>query len=220
MVKSKRDYLMSWIGTLVFILAVLGLMRLVEYTGWSDATLQLHTVVVEPTPTTTASPTTTATPTATATPVMVWQDHFNGSAGSQPTNWEDETQNSGFNAEINYSYIASYAAVTRTVDDTWGRCLSPNVTCDVEAFPLIWVNVTTVSPSTSWKLGIQETEGTWAYRDISSSTTSTGIFVINYRDIMNGVWTVGGNTHRFSIQVVVEGGGGTYIEMDELRVYR
>jgi hypothetical protein len=218
-----------WLGFAAMIALAAGLVHVAERASLADASVKLSAMVVPPSATCTGTPTFTATPTAsptpTATPVIAFQDHFSGSAGSQPTNWIDDTQVPGFNAEISFSYTASYAAVTRTVAGTWGKVLSPGIVCDVDAFPNVLISVQGISPSTGWKLGIQENEGSYHYHDLYAAS-GTGVVVLNYRDAMaaapaSETWSGGsGSTHAFSLQVTVEGNGGTYIAVDEVRVFR
>jgi hypothetical protein len=204
------------------------LVPLAERASLADASVKLSAMVVPPSATCTATPTNTATPTFTATPsatpVIAYQDHFVGPAGSQPTNWTDDTQTPGFNAEIAYSYTASYAAVTRTAASTWGKVLSPGMSVDVNAFPNVLISVQGISASTGWKLGIQENQGAYHYHDLYAGS-GTGVVVLNYHDLMaaapaSETWSGGvGSTHVFSLQITVEGNGGTYIEVDEVRVF-
>ncbi|MEW6516374.1 MAG: T9SS type A sorting domain-containing protein [candidate division FCPU426 bacterium] len=165
------------------------------------------------------TPTFTPTITPTVTPggptSNFWEDHFVGLAGDQPTNWWDETQDANFNAHIAYSYINSMAAVTRTAESTWGKVLSPAQTADVAAYPMVEIVVTGLSASTSWKLGIQEQEGSYRHWDLSGSQTGTGTFPFNYATLtglLSGV-------HVFSVEIIVEGGTGTYVVVDSVRIY-
>ncbi len=145
-----------------------------------------------------------------------WQDDFIGTAGDQPPGWDDETDNNAFNAEIAYSSTTSWAAVTRTADaEVWGKVLSPTQTVDVAAYPMVEIVVTGISASTSWKLGIQEQEGIYSHWDLSGSQTGTGTFPYNYSTTTG--WSSG--THVFSVEITVEGSGGTYIEADSVRIY-
>ncbi len=180
------------------------------------------TATISPTLDPGASPTHTPTPSPTATATEIagefnlWLDHFTGgTAGNQVANWEDETNNSAHNAEIAYSDNTTWAAVTRTADATgWGKVLSPNQSVDVDLYPMVEIVVTGISASTSWRLGIQEQEGSYTHTDLSGSQTGTGTFQYDY-----AVATGWAGSHTFSVEIIVEGNGGTYIEVDSVRVY-
>jgi hypothetical protein len=148
--------------------------------------------------------------------VIAFQDHFIGTAGAQPTNWWDYTQNPAVQAEIAYSYTPSYAAITVTAGNNYGYVLSPNITCNVDTYPSVLVIVSGISPSTTWRLGIQEQASPWAFANLNTSSSDTGTFIFNYRDLMG--WA-GTGTHTFSLELTVEGLGGSYIEVDEVRVF-
>lgn len=143
-----------------------------------------------------------------------WFEDFNGLAGSQPTGWLDESDNAAFNVEISNGFHASWAAVTRTVDDVWGKTLSPLQSPDVALYPSVEVVVTGLSASTSWKIGIQE-DGSSNRWDLCASQTGTGTFAFNYATITG--W--GSGTHQFRVELIVESAtAGTYIEVDSVRI--
>ncbi|MCD4814477.1 T9SS type A sorting domain-containing protein [bacterium] len=143
-----------------------------------------------------------------------WNESFSGTPLTQPGGWSDETQDGAFNADIAYSYTSSWAAVTRTAEGTYGKVLSPNQTVDVDTYPWVEIVVTGISASTSWKLGIQEQEGSYLHWDLSGSQTGTGTFQYDYASGTG--WT---GTHTFGVEMIVEGNAGTYIEADSVRIY-
>ncbi|MCD4812665.1 T9SS type A sorting domain-containing protein [bacterium] len=166
--------------------------------------------------TSTVSPTVTVSPTITPTPDYAWSEGFvGGVAGNQPGGWEDETDNSSFNSEIYYLASNSYAQVSRTADGTWGKVLTTGINCNVDTYPMVQVNISEISEDTTWKIGIQETEGSWQYWNISSSMQDTGTFSFNYQTV-----TAWSGTHNFSVTIIVEGDPGKYIQSDFIRVRR
>ncbi|MCD4812675.1 SBBP repeat-containing protein [bacterium] len=167
-------------------------------------------------PATTYTPTPTPSTTATPTQEYVWEDDFNGGTpGEQPSAWEDETEHSDYNADIYYSQTASWARVSRTAEETWGKVLTSMINCDVDTFPMVQIKVSNISADTTWKVGIQETEGAWQYWNLNSSSSDTGNFVYNYKEITS--WT---GIHNFSVVLSVEGAVGTFVESDFVRVLR
>lgn len=53
-------------------------------------------------------------------------EDFIGTAGGQPAGWFDATDYTSFNAQIAYSYINSYAVVTRTALGASGKSGRPD----------------------------------------------------------------------------------------------
>jgi hypothetical protein len=170
--------------------------------------VQIYMLGVPPTPTITPTPIPTIT---------FWEDHFIGTPGEQPAGWEDETQRGAYNLEIVHSSTYSWAAVTRNADSTWGKVLSPVLDVDTALYPLLQIRVVGISSATQWKLNIQEQEGdfnTWEIQEIQPNTSSLGTFEYDYA-MLTG-WTSG--THRFSVEIAVEGVEGAYVELDFVRI--
>jgi len=181
---------------------------------WAASPTYTPTLTV--TPTVSQTSTSTRTPTSTNTPTYeFWRDDFTaGPPGAQPAGWQDESDDSLFNAHISYSYLASLAAVTRTADSTWGKVLSPLQSPNTSIFSYVEICVTTLSPSMTWKVGIQEINGAWQYRDLTPSMSVTGTFILNYASVMG--WA--GLGRSFRIQLTAEGGPGTYFVVDYVTV--
>ncbi|MCD4814526.1 T9SS type A sorting domain-containing protein [bacterium] len=158
------------------------------------------------------APTLTPTPTETPDTGDVWKDHFVGTTGNQVVSWEDETNNTSHNAEIAYA-ADSFAEITLATGETWGNVLSPSQAVNVVSYPAVEVNVSGISSSTSWKLGIQETEGSWRFWDISGSMTGIGTFAFNYSSI-----TGLSGASNLAVVLTLEGGTGAFMEMDYVRI--
>lgn len=180
---------------------------------WAASPTDTPTLTVTSTVTPTA--TSTPTPTRTSTPTYeFWRDDFDaGAPGAQPVGWQDESDDPAFNAQIAFSYQASHAAVTRTAESTWGKVLSPLITCTAMTYSHVEICVTSLSPSMTWKVGIQEINGAWQYRDLTPSMGETGTFIYNYAAIMG--WS---GPHSFRVQLTAEGGAGTYFVVDYITV--
>lgn len=180
---------------------------------WAASPTDTPTLTVTPTPSQTS--TSTRTPTSTNTPTYeFWRDDFDaGPPGIQPAGWQDESNDSSYNAHIAYSYETSQAAVTRTAEGTWGKVLSPIQYCNSSVYNYVEVRVTSLSSSMTWKIGIQEINGAWQYRDLSGSMGTTGTFLYNYAAVMGWI-----GVHSFSVQLTVEGAAGTNFVVDYVLV--
>ncbi len=141
-----------------------------------------------------------------------WYDDFVGTAGNQPIGWSDETEDSTFNAEIAFSFINSYAAITRTAEGTQGRVDSPLQSCNTNAYRWVEINVSRISSGTSWRINIQD-NSTPSYWPLNSFTSETGTFAFNYRNVTG--WS--GN-QNFYIYLEIVGAGGKFIEVDFVRI--
>lgn len=145
--------------------------------------------------------------------VFAWRDHFDGGTpGTEPPGWQDENQDSSFNAYITYAPQTSQALVTRTNDAAgWGKVLSPLFTsANVLAHPYVEIKVAQVASNTVWKVGIQEVDSPWQNKILNGSSNQIGTFRFRYPETMG--WTTG--THRFRVQVIVEAGPDKNIALD------
>jgi len=192
--------------------------------GQDPAYLELDSVRITdrsllPTATATATPSRTATPTVTPTMTVtptrtpnvnaLWIDTMDGPAGQQVVSWEDETQDSSYNAEIAYTdNYPSMARMSRNADGTWGKVISPAVTGDVEEFPVVEIRVQVVLNG-AWKIGVQEIGGSWGYYDLCSSQEGSGTYAFNYQTATG--WT---GTHTFAVVLVLEGSISTAMYVD------
>ncbi len=143
-----------------------------------------------------------------------WMDHFLGTFWVQPPQWQDASQRASDNARIAYSATASCAAVTRTTQDVWGKVFSPVLTCNVADFNQLELKIAGVSPATTWKVGVQDMDGSMPYYELNPSSSQTGTFTWNVQP------TTGWNsTKNFRVQITVEGAAGTHLLLDSVRVY-
>lgn len=183
----------------------------------SDTSTETPTITPTPSITPTITPTPTMTPTVTPTevPGEAWREDFVGPALNQPAGWLDESEDAGFNAQIAYSYANSLASVTRTAESNWGKVLSQVITCDVSIYSYVELDVTSVLPDTTWKVGIQEEGGAWQYWDLNASQSQTGRFAYDLAAVTG--WS---GTRSFHVQIVAEGLGGSGLELDWVRVCR
>lgn len=143
----------------------------------------------------------------------IWIDDFTGGTpGEQPGGWRDETNNPSLNAEIAFSDIDSYAAITRTAEGTEGKVGSPLQDRDVDSYPLVEIKVDQISSETTWLIGIQGFTPS-KYWPLNSWTSETGTFAFNYKDETG--WA--GN-QDFRIVIQVTGVEGKFIEIDFVRI--
>jgi len=167
--------------------------------------VSIHTSDVIPTPTQTPVPNQT----------NFWLEHFLGEGGTKVSGWTDAGDDPSCNARIQYSYTDSWGILTRTQDGAWGKAIAPAVQVNTWLYPKVEINVAKLSPSATWKVGLQETEGAWRYWDLNTSCGETGTFKFDYRQItgFHGV-------HRFAVVVVIEGNPGEFLEMGHVRIYK
>jgi hypothetical protein len=138
-----------------------------------------------------------------------------GDAGLKPWNWSDADNTPAFNATIRTNANAQSANVTRVNGDTWGKVRTFAISC-TNAHKNIRVLVPSHSASVSWKLAIQEEGGAWRNWVVQESTGATGYLEYDFGAILTQVNSGSGS---FSIEVIVEGAVGQYIELGELYVY-
>jgi len=212
--------LTGWSGT-----QILGVALVAEGAGAvvtvDSVCIDAATPAFQPTPAVTATPTATATLTPTPTPTQtpdpndIWYDHFVGASGSDDPNWTDESSQPGLNANLAYTDTLSWARVSRTGADVWGKVLALAQTVDASVYPLVQVSLANVNAST-WKIGIQEQEGSYRYWDLNTSSTAAGTFTYDYRAVTG--WSSG--SHRFSVVLVIEGPAGSSVDFDAVRITR
>ncbi len=169
------------------------------------------------TPTMTPTPEWTATPTATPQ-ADAWVDEFNGTPGVKPTGWMDEGDDAAFNAHLRYAGDGSYIRLSRSAEDTWGKVLSPVITCDVDTFSAVQLGYRYGLGSTTWKVGVQEVGGAWQYWDLCNSYGGSApalTFEFNLKEKTG--WS---GTHSFRVQLVIEGASDRWVEMNWIRVCR
>lgn len=169
-----------------------------------------------PTPTITLTATKTSTPTPTSTVYLTpvpWGDHFHyGTPGTQPPGWLDASDDASLKAHIAYSYTTSLAAITRTADAGYfGEAQSITRTTNVTTYPWIEINVSSVSTSAKWILGVRTSSG--EFYQISPITDKTGTLTYNYGAITK--WT--GNK-TFAIILTVYGTSGAYAVFDSIKI--
>jgi uncharacterized delta-60 repeat protein len=171
-----------------------------------------------PTPTITLTPTSTRTYTITVTPTSTpysdnaWLDDFKGVPNTKPGGWQDDADDPNFNAVIFYGDYEK-AFVNHTMDGTWGKVLSPGVTCDVSVFPQVEIRVDSVLGPATWKMGIQELGGAWQYWDLSTSQANSGTYMFNFASVTG--WT---GVHQFAVQITIECVGQYGLMLDYVRV--
>jgi hypothetical protein len=165
------------------------------------------------TATSTRTYTATGTVTATATPYPdnVFYEDFIGPVGQQPTGWQDATNVSSYRAQIAYSDVNSYAAVTRTSSGKDGEVRSPQIVASpMEVFRILDISVTKVSTGAQWQIGIIRNN---KYYALNAFSKSVGTFSFDYPTQLH--WA-GSGTLR--VDLWVKGAPGQYIEVDRVRL--
>ncbi len=162
--------------------------------------------------------TATPTPTITATQVITafWSDHFlGGTPGQQPAGWVDETTETGFDLEISYSAVNSFAALTRPAGaEGWGKVLSADQTVDVGQYPWLRVVVSGLAGGAQWRVGIQEKGGSNRHWYLNTASSSTGTFDFNYAAL-----TFGSGVYTFDVELVLVGDSPATVTLDLVQIY-
>ena len=143
-----------------------------------------------------------------------WVENFAGPTGNQPSQWLDESDDWGANAELNYSCQTGYAAMTRTADSDWGRVQTQWIRCDVSTYNYIEAKTISVSPGAKWNIALVE-RGTNKCYDLVSGSTNYGTREADFQKQTG--WQ---GTKEFSIRINMEGTEGQYIILDSVRVFR
>jgi hypothetical protein len=136
---------------------------------------------------------------------LAFNADFYGTALTKPDGWTDNFSNPGMNASILYSAATTYygttslASISITAGNIWGRVYSPSVSCTAQNFPIVEINVNSLTAGATWKAGVWRNGTPWDYHELNTSNTMTGVFDYNYQAITD--WT---GAVQFFIQLVVE----------------
>lgn len=147
---------------------------------------------------------------------IVYEGIFGGYPNYKPWNWFDADDNPAFNATIRTNSNGQSANITRVNGGTWGKVYTQAITCTND-FNKIRIFVASHSASMTWKLGIQEEGGAWRFWVIQDSTGQTGYLDYDFSSILQQVNSGGG---KFTINLIVEGAVGEYLEVSELYVFQ
>jgi hypothetical protein len=149
---------------------------------------------------------------------IIYEGIFGGWAGVKPWYWFDANDTPSYNAIIRTNANTQSANITRVTGGTWGKVTTfamgygntANASVGVRIF------VPSHSASVSWKLQVQEQNGQWRNWVLQSSTGYTG-----YKDydLTSVLAAVNAGSGRFTLELVVEGGVGQYLEAAELYVF-
>jgi hypothetical protein len=148
----------------------------------------------------------------------LWYEHFDGGTpGVQPLGWYDETNDSGFNAEIAYNVTNSLADVTVAGSAGWGKVTSFSQDVNLSLYDKVEVVITALNGCTV-RVGIFHPGPTPPYQfwdlvtGASISTPGTYTFDIPSKTGESG-------TQFYGIQLSVEGPNGAYATFHSVRIY-
>lgn len=122
-----------------------------------------------------------------------WADDFDPADAG----WRDENTNPGFNA-IFTDIGGPYANIQESPGVSWGKCLSPVLTINVDDAPTLTAVVQSDEILSNFVFGIQEEVAPWQYIELGRGYDA-GIFVYDYATITG--WS---GVHTFSILLGVE----------------
>lgn len=186
----------------------------VEGSNGATATFDSVRIYAPGTPTFTPTPSPTVTPTG----GDLWLEHFaGGTPGNQPPGWYDETDDTGFDAQIAYASTNSLAEVTVAGSAGYGKVMSFSQDVNLSAYTKVEVVISALNGSTV-RVGIFHPGPTPPYQfwDFISgnSINSPGTFVY---DIPSTTGESG--TQLYGVQLSVEGANGSSATFDSVRIY-
>lgn len=146
---------------------------------------------------------------------IAYEAVLGGDPGYKPWYWFDADNNPAFNAQIRTLANGQTARISRVTGGTWGKVHTEGISCGND-YNNIRIFVPGHSASVAWKLVIQEENGQWRNWVLQDSTGLTGYQDYDFATILSQVNSGSG---AFTIEVVVEGEVGTYIDVAELYVY-
>jgi hypothetical protein len=130
-------------------------------------------------PATSATPTPTVTMTATVSPeprFTYFEDFIGSPAGAQPLGWRDATNGILPPAEINFTSVNSYAAVTVTNSGGFGSVESTTITADVSVYTQIQWKVINLQQGASLVVQLFDPANPSVLYPASSPTMATRVF--------------------------------------------
>jgi predicted small lipoprotein YifL len=140
---------------------------------------------------------------------------FGGDPGLKPWYWFDANDTPDFDATIRTTSNGASANITRVTGGTWGKVHTAAISCAAK-YHYLRIFVPSHSGSVTWKIVIQEEGGQWRSWTLQDSTGDTGYKDYDFTAILASVNTGSG---KFTINLVVEGAVGEYVEVAELYVF-
>jgi len=147
---------------------------------------------------------------------IAYEGVFGGPQGAKPYYWYDADNTPAFNAEIRTNGDQSTANITRVNEGTWGKVHTAGITCSND-YHKIRMFIVSHSANMTWKLTVQEEGGAWRSWVVQESTNQTGYLDYDFSSILSEVNSGGG---VFTLNIIIEGNVGEYLQIGELYVYR
>jgi hypothetical protein len=200
----------------------------VEGAAWSyavfDSVRVYGTQVYTPTPTVTSTatliPTATpsSTPTVPAAQAVLWLEDFKGGAPyAKPAGWYDWHDGVAPAAEIKYTDVDSYAAVTVTNAGGYGCVTSFHQPVDLAKFQKLEVVVSELHGGTV-RVGVFNPGPPYAFWDCQGtgnpSIAAPGVYTFD----LPAVTGLGG-IQSLALQLTMEGPAGAYAVFDSVKIY-
>jgi len=144
---------------------------------------------------------------------VFWSEDFNGPPKFRPAGWKDASQEKGLEAEI-VNCGNSCARVSKHNSASWGRVLSPLISCDLNLAYGVEVKVKNATPGVQWNVGIKEehTEGYWPLGEYSASAQTL------VWDLNQWVQLKGKQDFRIQINLLAKPGMPQQLDVDFVKV--
>jgi hypothetical protein len=145
---------------------------------------------------------------------LFWGEDFNGPPQFRPAGWKDASVDKTLAADI-VNCGVSCARVSKQPQASWGRVLSPALSCDLSLVSRVEVKVKSVTPGVQWNVGLKEehSEGYWPMGEYAARPQTLVL------DLAQWVKLKGRQDFRLQINLLAKPGKSQTIEVDSVKVF-
>jgi large repetitive protein len=145
---------------------------------------------------------------------LLWSEDFNGPLQFRPAGWKDASVEKALGADM-VNCGTSCARVSKQPQASWGRVLSPALSCDLNAVARVEVKVKSVTPGVQWNVGLKEehSEGYWPMGEYAARPQTLVL------DLAQWVRLTGHQDFRLQINLLAKPGKSQAIEVDSVKVF-
>lgn len=138
-----------------------------------------------------------------------WREDFVVATGDVLHNWVDENTDDTVGAEIksiglpneSFAKVTMLDGIPNTAGAFWGKVISPGFFWNVDKYDYVEIQVTDVSPNTSWKIVVRELFSPWGHYVVGSGVFP-GIFTMRLSEIPDWSWT---GKKMLALELIIEG---------------
>jgi hypothetical protein len=145
---------------------------------------------------------------------VFWSEDFNGPAKFRPAGWKDASAEKSLEAEI-LNCGDSCARVNKKSGGSWGRVLSPLLSCDLSRLRTLEIRVKAVTPGVQWNTGLKEehTLGYWPLGEYSDQPQTRSL------DLEQWVRLKGKQDFRIQINLLAKSGKPQHLDVDFIKIF-